>query len=148
MFETIIAAVDVDPERTARIIDVAQEIAERFSSQVIVAHIRATERPAAMLAGAGRAGATMPAMQVESSTEARELVDSGVERLRNAGIHARGQIGEGAGSTAQELLGIADRTGSSLILVGDRDSRVSDLLLGGVANRIAHLAPCSVLIVR
>jgi nucleotide-binding universal stress UspA family protein len=148
MFETIIAAVDVDPERTARIIDVTEEMAERFSSQVVVAHIRATERPAAVLAGAARAGATPPALSIESRTEARELVDGAVERLRNRGIHVRGEIGEGAGSTAQELLDIAERSRASLILVGDRDSRVSDLLLGGVANRIAHLAPCSVLIVR
>jgi nucleotide-binding universal stress UspA family protein len=33
-------------------------------------------------------------------------------------------------------------------VVGDRNSRVSDVLLGGVAHRIVHLAPCSVLLVR
>lgn len=34
------------------------------------------------------------------------------------------------------------------IIVADRNSRVTDLLLGGVANRITHLASCSVLVVR
>jgi nucleotide-binding universal stress UspA family protein len=148
MFETIIAAVDADQERAGKIVEVAQQMAQKFGSQVIVAHIRATERPAAVLAGAGRAGATAPAIPIESGVEARDLVDGAVERLSSSGIHARGEIGEGAGSTAQELLDIAERSRASLILVGDRDSRVSDLLLGGVANRIAHLAPCSVLIVR
>jgi nucleotide-binding universal stress UspA family protein len=101
-----------------------------------------------VLAGAARAGATVPAIPLETATDARQLVDRAVDRLSSHGIHAQGEIGEGAGSTAQDLLDIANRARASLILVGDRDSRVSDLLLGGVANRIAHLAECSVLIVR
>ena len=53
-----------------------------------------------------------------------------------------------AGSTARELLAIAQSFGATLIVVGDRGSRVSDVLLGGVAHRIVHLAACPVLLVR
>jgi nucleotide-binding universal stress UspA family protein len=35
-----------------------------------------------------------------------------------------------------------------VIIVGDRGSRVTDLLLGSVAHKIVHSAPCPVLLVR
>ena len=148
MFERIVAAVDLDPERSTKVVDAAQEIARAFNSNVLVAHVRELERPPAMLATTARPGATPPAMHVEGADEARQLVDEGVRRLQAAGIVAQGQIGEGAGSTARELLDIAQQHEANLIIVGDRQSRVTDLLLGGVANRIAHLAPCPVLVVR
>jgi nucleotide-binding universal stress UspA family protein len=113
----------------------------------VVAHVRDVERPAATLAAA-RASALPPALHVESEEEARALVDAAVERLRGAGVRADGQIGLNVGSTARELLAIADDYGATLIVVGDRSSRVRDLLLGGVAHRIVHLAGCPVLLVR
>ena len=77
------------------------------------------------------------------------LVDTAVTRLRSAGIEAVGKVGLGAaGSTARELLEIARAARATLIVVGDRGSRVSDLLLGSVAHRIVHLADCPVLLVR
>jgi universal stress protein A len=147
MFERILAAIDSDPERSTRVVAAAQELAQAFSSQVVVAHVRDVERPAATLAAA-RASALPPALHVESEEEARALVDAAVERLRGAGVRADGQIGLNVGSTARELLAIADDYGATLIVVGDRSSRVRDLLLGGVAHRIVHLAGCPVLLVR
>jgi len=69
--------------------------------------------------------------------------------LRGAAVRAVGEVGPAAvGSTARELLEIARAHRSTLIVVGDRDSRVTDVLLGGVVHRIAHLADCPVLLVR
>ncbi len=148
MFERIVAAIDSDPERSTKVVATAQELALKFHSTVIVAHVREVERPSAMVAAAGRPGALPPSVHVESEEDAATLVDGAVTRLRDAGIKANGQIGPGAGSTARELLDIARANGSTLIIVGDRDSRVSDVLLGGVAHKIAHLADCPVLLVR
>jgi len=50
-------------------------------------------------------------------------------------------------STAH-VFDIAQANGAILIIVGDRDSRVTDVLLGSVAHKIAHLADCPVLLVR
>ena len=47
-----------------------------------------------------------PALHLESEEAARALVDGAVERLRNAGVRAGGEVGTGAGSTARELLEI------------------------------------------
>jgi nucleotide-binding universal stress UspA family protein len=63
-------------------------------------------------------------------------------------VQAEGQIGPGAGSTARELLAIADSAVANLIVIGDRGSHVSDVLLGSVAHRVVHLAKVPVLLVR
>ena len=152
MFERIVAAIDSDPERGAKVVAAAQELAQKFGSRVLVVHVREVERPAAMV-GMARPSALPPVLHVESEEEAKALVDAAVDRLRNAGVGAQGQVGHGAAgsaarSTARDLLEIAQSFGATLIVVGDRGSRVSDVLLGSVANRIAHLAACPVLLVR
>ena len=148
MFERIVAAIDNDPERSARVVEAAQELAQKFSSRVVVAHVRDVERPQAMVAPTARPGALRPVVHFESEEEAQALVDTAVDRLRSAGIRADGQIGVGAGSTARELLAIAQSHDATLIVVGDRGSRVTDVLLGSVAYRIVHRAECPVLLVR
>ena len=148
MFEKIVAAIDGDPERSPRVLEASTTLAKAFKSQVLVVHVRDVERPAAMASAAGRAGAVPPALHFESEEEARRLVDDAVERMRAEGVQADGQVGTGAGSTARELLGIAKAAGASEIVVGDRGSRVSDVLLGSVAHRVVHLAEVPVLLVR
>jgi len=149
MFERIVAAIDSDPERSVRVVEAAKELAQKFSSEVVVAHVREVERPAAMVAPTARPGALPPVVHVESEEEARALVDAAVTRLQSAGIRADGQIAPGTtGSTARELLAIAQAHDATLIVVGDRGSRVTDVLLGSVAYRIVHRAECPVLLVR
>jgi nucleotide-binding universal stress UspA family protein len=101
-----------------------------------------------MVTSTARGGAIPPSLHFESEERARELVDGAVENLRAAGVEANGEVGSGVGSTARELLDIARRYGATVIVVGDRGSHLSDLLLGSVANRIAHLAYCPVLLAR
>lgn len=148
MFEKLVAAIDSDPDRSARVIGAAAEMARAFSSNVLVAHVRDLERPAAMVVPAARGGATAPAIHLESEEEAKRLVDAAVERLREAGVTAGGQVGPGVGSTARELLGIARSFGATVIVIGDRGSHVTDVLLGSVAHRVVHLAEVPVLLVR
>lgn len=148
MFERIVAAIDSDTDRASQVVQAAQQLGAAFGSDVLVAHVRDVERTATMVAAAGRAGLP-PSISVESEEAARELVDRAVNQLRGAGVRARGEVGPGAtGSTARELLDIAQAHRADLIIVGDRDSRVTDIVLGGVAHRIVHLAPCPVMLVR
>ena len=149
MFERILAAIDRDPERSARVVEAVKALAQKFSAEVVVAHVREVERPAAMVTPTAKAGAIPPALHFESEEEAREFVDAAVARLRSAGVRADGRIGTGAtGSTARELLAIAQAFGATLIVVGDRGSRVTDVLLGSVAYKIVHRAACPVLLIR
>jgi nucleotide-binding universal stress UspA family protein len=88
-----------------------------------------------------RASALQPALHFETEEEATELVEGAVEQVRGVAVTVRGEVVSGAGSTARELLEIARSFEATLIIVGDRSSRVTDLLLGDVAHRIVHLAP-------
>lgn len=147
VFERIVAAIDSDEERVGQIVGAVQELGRGFDSDVLIVHVRDVERKAAVVAAVGRPGALPPA-HFETEESAQELVDQAVQQLRNAGVRAQGKVGPGAGSTARELLDIAEEFRANLIVVGDRDSRVTDLILGGVAHRILHLAACPVLLVR
>ena len=148
MFERIVAAIDSDPERSARVLEAAQELAQAFKSDVLVTHVRELERPSAMVMPTARAGATQPALHLESEEVARQLVDAAVERLRSSGVGAAGQVGPATGSTARELLDIARSYGATVIVIGDRGSHVTDVLLGSVAHKVVHLAEVPVLLVR
>lgn len=148
MFDRIVVAVDTDSERAEQVVHAALEIGQKFASQVVVVHVRDVERSASSVAAAGRPGALSPVLHVETEETAQALVDGAVQQLRAAGVQAEGKLSPGAGSTARELLDIAQTHRANLIVVGDRDSRVTDVLLGGVAHRIMHLADCAVLLVR
>jgi nucleotide-binding universal stress UspA family protein len=148
MYEKIVAAIDADPDRSAKVMGTAKALALASGSKVLVAHVRELERPSVMVTPAAKAGAIPPAMHFESEEMAGQLVDAAVDDLRSAGIDAQGRVGSGVGSTARELLDIADTYGADLIVVGDRGSHVTDLLLGSVAHRIVHLAKCPVLLAR
>ncbi|MGH7861880.1 MAG: universal stress protein [Candidatus Dormibacteraceae bacterium] len=145
MFERLVAAVDDDRSRAARVIQAALELAGGHGGEVLVAHVREVERPGAQLA---RAGAIPPSLHLESEEDAARLVSDAVQSFHDQGLHAEGAIGAAIGSTAKELLQMAREFNADLILVGDRGSHVTDLLLGGVAHRIVHQADCSVLVVR
>jgi nucleotide-binding universal stress UspA family protein len=147
VFERIVAAIDNDTDRAEAVLAAVQELGRKFHSRVLVAHVRGVERTAAMVT-AGKPGALSPAIHFESEETAQQLVHEAVNRLHRAGVTAEGAVGEGAGSTARELLDFAESHNADLIVVGDRDSRVSDIILGGVAHRIVHLANCPVLLIR
>jgi nucleotide-binding universal stress UspA family protein len=148
VFERIVAAIDNDPDRSGRVVDAARELAEAFKSDVLVAHVRDLERPAAMVVSTARGGATQPAVHLESEEQARQLVEAAVERLRAAGLAADGEVGPGVRSKARELLEIASSFDATTIVIGDRGSHVTDVLLGSVAHKVVHLAEVPVLLVR
>lgn len=147
MFERIVIALDWDSDRSQRVIEAAEQLARAGKSEVLVAHIQELERQG-VIAATPRPGALAPPMPVDMTDDSRDLVDRTVERLQQAGIAAEGVVRPGAGSTARELLQIAGEFGATVIVVGDSGSRVTDVLLGGVAHKIARDATCSVLLVR
>ncbi len=147
MFEKIVVAVDTDPQLASNVVTAAEQVAQAGHSEVLIAHVRELEG-AALLAGAPKPGILPPAFPHNGSPEAEALVDLSVEKLRAAGIRARGVVRTGDGSTAKELLRIAESFDATLIVVGNHGQRVKDLLLGGVAHKISRDATCSVLLVR
>jgi nucleotide-binding universal stress UspA family protein len=145
MFERIVAAINSDSERSAKVVEAARELALARVSKVLIAHVREVERPASLLA---KAGAIPPALHLDDRGDAGHLVEETVKELKAEGIEAEGRVGKNGSATAAELLDLADGYSADLIIVGDLGSTVSDMLQGGVAHRIVHLAECPVLVVR
>jgi nucleotide-binding universal stress UspA family protein len=145
MYERIVAAIDSDPDRSVKVIQAVGELGKACGSSVLVVHVRDVERPAAAVTG--KAGIP-PSLHLESEEEAKKLVDDAVEQLRSEGVQSQGQVEPGPGSTARQLLEIADSTGANLVVIGDRSSNVAEMLLGSVAHRVVHLAKIPVLLVR
>lgn len=148
MFEHIVAAIDDDTIRRGRVIDATRELATALKKpQVVVAHIRELERSPTT----GRPTtivATSAPVALEDEEMAKAIVDDAVRTLQHAGVDATGVIREGGGQTAKELLNVAEENGADLIVIGNRGVHVTDLLLGSVAHRIVHGAPCPVLLIR
>ena len=146
-FQRIVAALDIDPVRSEVVVRAVEQLARATGGDVLVVHVQELERPA-VIAGTPRPGALAPAAPFGTAHEAKVMVDTTVERLRATGIVAEGVVEPAEGSTARELLRIANDFGATVIVVGDRGSRVTDLLLGSVAHKIVRDAGCSVLLAR
>jgi len=147
MFEKIVVGVDAEPSRAARVVDAAEQLARTGQGEVLVAHLQELELPAAV-AATPRAGALHPLYADAGAPDVDTFVDLAVQRFRYQGIAARSVVQPGAGSSARELLQIAESFGADLIVVGDRGQRVTDMLMGGVAQKVLRDAACSVLLVR
>ena len=147
MFQKILAAINSDPRRADEVVNVAGELARAFEADMLVVHVREMKRVAAL---AGTApGAAPPALHMESEREASAFVDGIVSRLREHGLRVQGRVHDRCygGSTAKELVDIASSYKASLIVVGERGTKVADLL-GGISRKVVHAAPCPVLMVR
>ena len=144
MFDRILVSVDSSPD-SEKALDAASELARRFGGDVLVGHVRHI--------GRGRVGKRGPLPPrgpwLESEQDARELVDAALAVLAGGGAKARGEVLSGNGSVAGQILGAAREHDADLIVLGSRGvSQLEALLLGSVAGKIVHLAPCPVLLVR
>jgi nucleotide-binding universal stress UspA family protein len=135
MFERILLAVD-GSEHSERAVPVAADLAFRYGGELVVFHARERD--------------LMSGVEAESSAEASDLVDRIVRELKDTGVSARGEIVHvSSGGTARAILDAAGDEDVGLIVMGTRGlSDWSRLLLGGVAQKVVHLARAPVLVVR
>jgi nucleotide-binding universal stress UspA family protein len=82
-----------------------------------------------------------PREDVEATLEAAAA------RIRGAGVAV--DVFARQGDPADAILDVAEERGSDLIVIGNKGmTGAKRFLLGSVPNKISHLAPCSVLIIR
>lgn len=85
--------------------------------------------------------------EIEEQTKAQAIVERAVGRLHAANLPADGQVA--VGETTTEILRLAQRVQTDLILVGTRRlSALQRFLLGSVSRGVVRHVPCSVLVVR
>ncbi len=91
---------------------------------------------------------TMSASWQAAKRAAREGLEQAAESLRKATPNVTVQLRESK-DTSQALLDAAQAFDANLIVIGHKgESGIDRLLLGSVANRVVHHAPCSVWVMR
>ncbi len=100
---------------------------------------------APIVAGGPRSGG--PFVAGQGPAERRTLLTEAVEFLAGRGIEPR--TIEAVGDPGTAICEAAERDGYTMIVVGSRNQNgVQRALLGSVSDRVAHHAPCDVLIVK
>jgi len=136
MFETIVLALD-GSEGSGRAIPLAVDLARRDNARIVIAHVEQDL--------AGKGGPPVPVnedeIQAQIRRQAEELSAQGIEtsvEMRNVML----------GGPAHAIEEIADQAAADLIVLGTRGhSPVVGLLLGGVTQRLLHIARRPVLAV-
>jgi nucleotide-binding universal stress UspA family protein len=146
MFHRIVVGTDGSPTAD-RAVDAAGELARLCGAQVLVVSAYRSVRAPAMAGVGASGGALVPAwLGDDERVAAEEVVRRAGQRLEEAGVtvHSIARLGE----PADALLGVAEEMNADLLVVGNRGiSGVRRYLLGSVADRVAHHAPCGVHIV-
>jgi nucleotide-binding universal stress UspA family protein len=80
------------------------------------------------------------ASTIDADILLRRLADLATEQGVASELHAATE------DPADAIVGVADREGADLIVVGNKGMKGARRVLGSVPNTVAHRAPCSVLI--
>ncbi len=79
--------------------------------------------------------------------DVEKTLGAAAAEIREAGVDV--EVFARQGDPADAILDVAEERGSDLIVVGNKGmTGAKRFLLGSVPNKISHLAPCSVLIIR
>jgi nucleotide-binding universal stress UspA family protein len=87
-------------------------------------------------------------MEERAEEAARTKLDQQVQKLKDAGIEVA-EIHTRVGFPDAEIVGLADKLGAGLIVVGSRGlGRLRRALMGSVSDSVVRHAHCPVLVVR
>ena len=137
--KTIVVGTDASP-RSESALEAAAELATAMGATLHV--VTACAVPVV--------AAGMDVVAVPDHGEIRDAaateVQAQAEGLRRRGLDVEVHVSDG--SPAEVLCKVAEAVGADAIVVGNRRMQGAGRLLGSVANRVAHHAPCSVFIAR
>jgi nucleotide-binding universal stress UspA family protein len=141
----ILVATDGSEEATLAI-RTAADMAQKTDSELHIVYVG----PSLEYVGMGPPQiADIPApAQEQLSAEARQLLDAEVEQVKAAGgTVARAHLGVGVPD--REIVGLAEKLGAGLVVVGSRGrGGIRRALMGSVSDSVVRHAHCPVLVVR
>jgi nucleotide-binding universal stress UspA family protein len=145
----ILAATDFSDD-SQNAIAYAEEVARKFSAEIVVLHVDQPLAPVMVSPDLGPAALDMGAMSriaEEQRLLAQRELDKLVNRLREAGFKARSLLRVGA--PFLEIIHAAQSENADLIVLGTHGrTGLAHVLLGSVAERVVQKSPCPVLTVR
>jgi nucleotide-binding universal stress UspA family protein len=129
-------------EAVCRAISMARELGAQL--QIVSAY----EPQADQRLGIEPARVQDPEWEVGPHDDVVALLEQARSRALESGVREV-QTFARQGDAADAIIDVAEEQGADLIVVGNKGmSGARRFLLGSVPNRVSHLAPCSVLIVR
>jgi nucleotide-binding universal stress UspA family protein len=139
MFTKIVLALDGSPS-SHRALEVAGNLVTDAAQSLVVVH-------AVEFVGGYKAG-PVPAHLNEEDVQ-REVKDQ-AEALAKAGAHVELRtVDAKLGGPAVAIAEVAREVNADLIVTGTRGhSAIAGVIVGSVAHRLLHIAPCPVLVVR
>ena len=137
MFETVVLALDGSEQADAAV-PVATELARQANGRIVVAHI--DERSPAK-------GDMVPKHPDEDELVAK--VKGQVDAIAADGVETSLESdGVVLGGPAPKIAEIARAAGADVIVVGSHGhSALAGVVVGSVAHKLLHIAPCPVLVV-
>jgi nucleotide-binding universal stress UspA family protein len=148
LIKKVLVAVD-GSENSRRAMSFALDIAEKYAASVLVVNVfqfpamyANPEDP--FVYSSSRAAFIKDMRRIQEETLAKAVEEA--KRLKpSLDIAAELRAGE----PAAQIVEAAKEGGFDVIVVGHRGlSRLSEVFLGGVSERVAHLASCAVVIVK
>ncbi len=142
----ILVAVD-GSEHTRRVIEEAARIAATADAEVTVLTV-AGELLYSTIPTYYFKEKSMESIEQSFQEEAQRVVEEAAKEFRAKGItvHTKTALGRKAADVICEM---AKEGGYHMVVLGSRGLRgVKEMFLGSVSNKVAHFAPCSVVIVK
>jgi nucleotide-binding universal stress UspA family protein len=140
MFERILVAVDGSPFSDAALATAAG-LAAKVGAEVDVIHVHEHDMPHSK---------AVHLAELESPTEATDVIAAATAKLTAHGVHAQGHLLEAdTHDVARRIIEFADASNADVIIVGRRGlSTLTGMLVGSVSNKLVHLAKVPVLVAR
>lgn len=149
MFKTILVAVD-GSDHSAKAIDVACDLADKYDGKVVVVSVYKTIRvPDSTHALIRPQLSTEPPSGTRRQT-AQHVVDAAAERVRERGLPAsQVETVVKQGQPARTIVKEAKDRGADAIVIGSRGlGDMSGFLLGSVSHKVSNLAECTCIMVK
>lgn len=136
-------------ERAFKALDIAGDLAEKHGSSLALLHVIPESKiPEGLDRWVEIENVKTPPSALYEDAVANRLLKDGERRLNGKKISGLECILE-RGDPAKRILEVAKRRDVSLIVMATRGlSDIQGLILGSVAHKISHAAPCTVVTVR
>ncbi|NIR29973.1 MAG: universal stress protein [Gammaproteobacteria bacterium] len=130
-------------------LEYACDLAEKYGSTVTLLHVVVSrEIPEAVRQYVEVEHIEEPPGYVYEQMVAENVLGEGERRAREHGVKGVRKVIE-HGDPTETILGVAKNEGCDAIVMGTRGlSDIRGLVVGSVAHKVSHLAPCTVITVR
>ena len=148
MNENILVPID-GSDASFKALDFAADLATKYGSRLWLVHVvQSREIPPALRHWAQIEHVHSPPEWLLEEAVAENVLIAGEDRARSRGVEAVARISQN-GDVARCIIDAVDNHDIDLVVMGTRGlSDLQGLVLGSVAHKVTHAAPCTVVTVR